>query len=53
MRDYYVLMVKKATGHPKYLVVFHDVFTGCLVIWNKWDDETAALLDVERLNKEA
>lgn len=51
MYEYYVLTVKKATGANKYLVVAH-AHDGRLVVYDKYDDLTAALLKVESLNKE-
>ncbi len=49
--EYYVLMVKVATGANKYLVVFQDDTTGALVVYDKWDDEVGALAMAEYLNR--
>ena len=47
--EYYVLTVKLSTGANKYLVVRHDD-SGVLVIYDKWDELTGALSQVEYKN---
>ena len=50
--EYYVLMVKQATGASKYLVVTHEMEGALgLVVYDKFDDELGALAMAEYLNR--